>query len=441
MIRSLRLRDFKSFRDVEVPLGPFTLVVGTNASGKSNLRDALRFLHGVGLGFTIAEIFGEKYGPGGILQWRGIRGGLPEAARVGSETSRIAFDVVTSVEHAQFGLAYGIELIPGHNATSPYLEQEYLKFEGADLSNAAMGFQVYGGNKDVWVLGSSANVFFALGPNKDFDFQIPLELRSHAPVLGQLPDVPESRPREIQETRTNVRALLSVFSSMRFLDLDPDAMRIPSNPGQTILGDRGENLSSVLQAICADPSRKTSLLEWVRALTPLDAADFSFESDFTGRILVHLVEAGGAKLSAASVSDGTLRFLAMVAALLSEDTGKIYVFEELDNGIHPTRLHLLLELIDRACAEQGVQVIATSHNPAMLAFLSERARADALLIYRGDDHTSHVRRVMDLPNIAEILRTQDLSRLMLSGWLEDAAAFSEPDPAPEASDEPSEEPA
>lgn len=348
MIRSLRLRDFKSFRDVEVPLGPFTLIVGTNASGKSNLRDALRFLHGVGLGFTLAEIFGEKYGPGGILQWRGIRGGLPEAARQGM---------------SGFGVVVCLEL------------------EGGRVETRSIGVEPRGG----WV---SAN---------DVD----------------------------------VRSLLA---SLRFLDLDPDAMRIPSNPGQTILGDRGENLSSVLQAICNDPTRKISLLEWIRALTPLDAADLTFESDFTGRILVHLVEAGGAKLSAASVSDGTLRFLAMVAALLSEDTGKIYVFEELDNGIHPTRLHLLLELIHRACAEQGVQVIATSHNPAMLAFLSERARADALLIYRGDDHTSQVRRVMDLPNISEILRTQDLSRLMLSGWLEDAAAFSEPDPAPEASE-------
>lgn len=344
MIRSLRLRDFKSFRDVEVPLGPFTLVVGTNASGKSNLRDALRFLHGVGLGFTLAEIFGEKYGPGGILQWRGIRGGLPEAARQGT---------------SGFGVVVELEMDDGRTETR------------------SIDVEPRGG----WV-------------SADDD---------------------------------EVRTLLS---SLRFLDLDPDAMRIPSNPGQTILGDRGENLSSVLQTICNDPLRKVSLLEWVRALTPLDAVDFAFESDFSGRILVHLVEAGGAKLSAASVSDGTLRFLAMVAALLSEDTGKIYVFEELDNGIHPTRLHLLLELIDRACTEQGIQVIATSHNPALLAFLGEQARADALLIYRGEDHTSQVRRVMDLPNIAEILRTQDLSRLMLSGWLEDAAAFSEPEPEP-----------
>lgn len=400
MIRSLRLRDFKSFHDVEVPLGPFTLVVGTNASGKSNLRDALRFLHGVGLGFTLAEIFGEKYGPGGILQWRGIRGGLPEAARQGTHVFSCAVELLLGAGTRHYILDVG--LYPG--SIRARVMAEHLESDGID---------------DVHI-----------------SVQHTTRLTSKSEERPAL-----TLPSSYEDSAIETGKVAALLSSMRFLDLDPDAMRIPSNPGQTILGDRGENLSSVLQAICSDPLRKTSLLEWVRALTPLDAADFSFESDFSGRILVHLIEAGGAKLSAASVSDGTLRFLAMVAALLSEDTGKIYVFEELDNGIHPTRLHLLLELIDRACTEQSVQVIATSHNPAMLAFLNERARADALLVYRGEDYTSHVRRVMDLPNIAEILRTQDLSRLMLSGWLEDAAAFSEPDPAPETSDEPSEEPA
>lgn len=49
MLESISLYDFKSFEEVEVELGRLTLVVGANASGKSNLRDALRFLHGVGL--------------------------------------------------------------------------------------------------------------------------------------------------------------------------------------------------------------------------------------------------------------------------------------------------------------------------------------------------------------------------------------------------------
>ncbi|MBK7761577.1 MAG: ATP-binding protein [Deltaproteobacteria bacterium] len=67
-------------------LGPFTLIVGANATGKSNIRDALRVLHGVGLGYTWAEILGGRYGAGGLLQWRPIRGGVAEAATHGRES-------------------------------------------------------------------------------------------------------------------------------------------------------------------------------------------------------------------------------------------------------------------------------------------------------------------------------------------------------------------
>src|SRR5690606_33556977 len=48
------------------------------------LRDALRFLHGVGQGYALAEVIGEKYGPGGVLVWRGIRGGAREEATHGA---------------------------------------------------------------------------------------------------------------------------------------------------------------------------------------------------------------------------------------------------------------------------------------------------------------------------------------------------------------------
>jgi hypothetical protein len=75
MIKSLRLQRFKNFRDATLRLGPLSVIVGTNASGKSNLRDAFRFLHGMSRGYSLAEILGEKYVEGGILQWKGIRGG------------------------------------------------------------------------------------------------------------------------------------------------------------------------------------------------------------------------------------------------------------------------------------------------------------------------------------------------------------------------------
>src|SRR6266481_5907383 len=85
MIQSLRLINFKNFKDakLELGLGRLTLLVGANASGKSNVRDAFRFLHGMGQGYTLAEIIGEKYVEGGLLQWKGIRGGVTETARHG----------------------------------------------------------------------------------------------------------------------------------------------------------------------------------------------------------------------------------------------------------------------------------------------------------------------------------------------------------------------
>ena len=55
MLTSLRLVNFKNFADETLKLGPFTVIVGANASGKSNIRDAFRFLHGIGRGYTLAE--------------------------------------------------------------------------------------------------------------------------------------------------------------------------------------------------------------------------------------------------------------------------------------------------------------------------------------------------------------------------------------------------
>jgi predicted ATPase len=215
---------------------------------------------------------------------------------------------------------------------------------------------------------------------------------------------------------------------MRFLDLDPEAMRSPSQPGQTVLGDRGENLSSVLQGICEDGELKATLLGWLRALTPMDASDFEFRPDLSGRVLLYLLESGGHEVSALSASDGTLRFLALIAALLSPDSGRFYFFEEFDNGIQPSRLHLLIELVQQVCRTHAIQVVGTTHNPAMLTFLDNAARQDALLVYKSEGAPdSRVRPIADLPNVARVLENDDLGTLHSTGWLEDAAIFSEPE--------------
>jgi AAA15 family ATPase/GTPase len=78
MLQSLHLDHFKSFHEQRVELAPLTLLVGANASGKSNLLDALRFLHGVGLDMSIADILRGRW-EGGRQIWPGIRGGIADA--------------------------------------------------------------------------------------------------------------------------------------------------------------------------------------------------------------------------------------------------------------------------------------------------------------------------------------------------------------------------
>jgi predicted ATPase len=424
MLEKITLRGFKSFADADINLGSFTMIVGANASGKSNVRDALKLLHGVGLGYTLAEIIGEKYGPGGVLVWRGIRGGVREVATHG----RTQFSIGCDIRHSKWGVEqYSVSVDVSSTTTGPRVVAESLRqHEGPYYwdSNPQDDPVSQTGDHQIWVRHPRGGDHRRHGKISAF--------ASSRPVVAQMPALRDADKAARQaSTRT-----LETLQSMRFLDLDPEAMRQPSQPGQIILGDRGENLSSVLQSICNDPKLKQTLLSWVRALTPMDATDFEFVPDFSGRVLVYLVESTGARVSAISASDGTLRFLALVAALLSPDSGRLYFFEEFDNGIHPTRLHLLLRLVQQACKHQNIQVVGTTHNPVMLAFLDDDARDHALLVYRPETSPySKVRRIMDLPDIERILETQDLGRLHAAGWLEDAAAFSDPE-EPEQPDQP-----
>lgn len=400
MIERLRLINFKSFADVSIPFGPLTLLVGANAAGKSNIADALRFLKGVGLGYRFSDIISDRYGRGGVVEWHGIRGGMREMPRYGQHQVRFECQVVTGVDDKG---SHAAQLI--HDISIDFEDER----AGPQLMNEALRGEWHGKHEDA-----------------ESD-RIPEIMNRGA--LDEFLAYDGADPH-----RQMAEAYAAVLQSIRFLDLDPRAMRRESHISHTVLGDHGENLSSVLHALCEDPQRRAILLDWLGALTPLDVTDFAFEEAFGGKVMVFLVEANGNRTSADSASDGTLRFLAMVAALLSADSGRVYVFEDLDAGMHPSRLHLLLDLIERACKSHGVQVIATTHNPLLLGFLSDEARQAALLVHRSPERgDSQVVRIMDLPDIERVLGNEKtLGDLMMSGWIDDIAYFTAAEDASEA---------
>ena len=399
MITSLRLVNFKNFADETLRVGPFTLLVGANASGKSNIRDAFRFLHGIGRGYTLAEIIGGKFGAGGYMEWAGIRGAPNEVIRFRHE-----------------GLSVAVDAKMGDRGLSYILAAEYNDFRSG-------GFKVtYEELKD-----GTKTVYSGRGLAETIWVES-VELLDRGDTVGQ--PFKSEQPALLQETAMfgekrliqdePIRTMRSTLAGIRFLDLDSDRMRESSFPGQAILGDRGENLPAVLEAICADLERKSVLTSWLRELTPMDVRDFKFPRDPSGRVHLQIVERNGRKVSAYSASDGTLRFLGLLAALLGSGDGGLYFFEEIDNGIHPARLSLLIDLLERQTAKGDVQVVATTHSPGLLDLVNDRTLRSASVVCRLEDTDDAIIRPLDgLPNVRELRNSQGLGRLHASHWMED----------------------
>lgn len=431
MFASLRLRDFKNFRDETLRMGPFTMLVGANASGKSNVRDAFRFLHGIGRGYRLSEVIGGRYGSGAQVEWEPIRGGVDELIRFGQE----AFSLRAVARHvfaSQGGfewsnsLTYEIGVSRKPEGTSPFLVAEESLSYGARstfTSRPAWGDPIRreAGGAQMAVRMAKTGTQRRLG--------LRVNVNRDRPALLQV----QEESRVVRKHKGQALLMQNALAGVRFLDLSPERMRQPSFPGQTVLGDRGDNLPTVLREICEDAARQATLVEWTRELTPMDVADFEFPVDrTTGLVQLAVRESNGASVSAYAASDGTLRFLAMLAALLGDNPAGLYVFEEIDNGIHPSRLRLLIDLIESQTAKGGVQVLTTTHSPELLSMVSDETfTSTSLVCRRPENDAAVIRPLRELPEAERLRASQGLGRLHASGWMEDAVFLAAEEPRDE----------
>ena len=186
------------------------------------------------------------------------------------------------------------------------------------------------------------------------------------------------------------------------------------------LQDDGSNLSGVLADLCADPEEKRSLVEWLSELCAPEIADIDFiEVPELRDVMAVLVEKNGKRISARSLSDGTLRFLGLLLSLRTAPTGSVVFLEDIESHLHPTRIKLLVEYLDAVTRTRGVQVIATTHSPVVLEWLSKDALGDAIVFGRVPEHEGTVmRRLADLPHFEEVLKHKGMGELFTTGWLE-----------------------
>ena len=434
LISRLKMANFKSFKDETLHVGPFTVIAGANASGKSNIRDAFRLLHGVGRGYSLADILGGKYGPGGQIEWRPIRGAPKEIIRFGEKRSSLDVSFGELMRFDSDGpqsesslTEYRLTIEDGDVGASEFLVKRESLHDSSALRKSASGsvYTTHPAEYDpVRNQDDDHHLLVRMAKAKSQrKYGHRIAVRPNQPALTQITE----HDKVLRYHKSVAQSVAETLADMRFLDLSPENMRNPSFPGQSVLGDSGENLPTVLKSIWEDPKLQQTLRDWLRELTPMDVADFEFPHDPTsGRIQLVIIEADRRRVSGYAASDGTLRFLAMLAALIGPGRPQLYFFEEIDNGIHPSRLHLLVELIEKQTAGGDIQVITTTHSPQLLSMLSDDSFKYASVVCRQEgSKNAVVRRIHELPDADELRQSQGLDRLHVSGWFEDAVDFSE----------------
>ncbi|MNQ59314.1 hypothetical protein D3C85_735470 [compost metagenome] len=135
--------------------------------------------------------------------------------------------------------------------------------------------------------------------------------------------------------------------------------------------------------------------------------------------MLELVESFGGKEKAWTadlLSDGTLRVLAIAAALLSADRGTTVVIEEVDNGVHPSRARQLLSTMREQAKKRGVRLLLSTHNPALMDALPDEALGDVIFCYRDSKQgDSQLVRLQDLQDYPGLVAQGPLGELVTNG--------------------------
>ena len=164
------------------------------------------------------------------------------------------------------------------------------------------------------------------------------------------------------------------------------------------------------------------MLQFIKSLPEQDIGKIDFIETPRGEVMVKLTETFGGRdteYDASLLSDGTLRVLAVAAAVLSAAEGSLVVIEEIDNGVHPSRAAALLRRLSRVATERDLRVLISSHNPALLDALPDDAVPNVVFCYRDPETgASRLVRLVDISDYPGLVGQGAVGQLMTRGIIE-----------------------
>jgi predicted ATPase len=387
MITRIEIDGFKTFDRFSIDLGPFCAIVGPNASGKSNLFDAIRLLSLLAkddVRTAMTELRGEpeelfrKTTHGNARELRlAVEVLLPPAGvdQFGTEfqlkTQRLRYEIKLVIRRDERGKIAGI-FVDDERCEKIKKSEDRAKFL-RDLSGIN-----YGGNMSPFLTTEER------GPGRR-SFRI----RQDGPNKSGNPvHLPASEAsRSALSTRNTAEfphlyALKDFLSNPRFLEINPEAARRENDRFQTkeLLPD-ASNLAAVIARIkdttASDVQPEGALIDIssdLSKLIPSTRRVLSVTSSDEKEYSYAIEMAEGLTFSSRVISDGTLRLLALITVLNDPHRRGLLCFEEPENGIHEGRVKALVELMRNATNNPGedyFQILTNTHSPAVMKVLKD----------------------------------------------------------------------
>lgn len=415
MLKKLILENWKSFRYAELPIDPLTVLIGTNASGKSNALEALDFLKYIASGQPVENLIV------GNSETSILRGGADWVSFKSEKQFSIQAVLQGKRENVDYVYKIAVEIIPKIHILSELLTKIELyqnpktginkiirtpliqtNSRPDDKSKAEI--KIYRQNQGTTETRLQGEIFTSQSILSHFN--------AIFPWLG-----------ESQEAAEVYNLLLNIFT----LNPIPSQMRSYS-PLSSQLKSDGSNIAGLLATTPENERNylESNLTKYLKNLPERDIQRVWVET--VGRLhtdaMLYCEEAWipgeePTVIDARGMSDGTLRFLAILTALLTRPEGSQLVIEEVDNGLHPSRADLLLKMLREIGEQRHIDILVTTHNPALLNALEPEMLPFVIVAHR-DSQTgeSKLTPLEDLENLPKLMASGPLGKLAEQGSIE-----------------------
>lgn len=392
MITRIEIDGFKSFRNFSMDFSPFTVIAGINASGKSNLFDALELLSRLANN-DLKEAFLDKRGTVHeqftmlgdhqyedrmtfaveLLVKRKVKDNW--GAEVEINSPRLRYELVISIGKDQ------------HGFDSLFIEREHLSKINTEEDTWAKKF--LGDNyKHLWKTTRSGGTKEPFIKTKEENGLPTIYIRQDARKGKNAAAAKTSVAEKISQTvLSGIRdtdfphafAVKEEMKGWRFMQLNPDALREPTAQDAKMvykISHDGGNLAAALFRIkSSNPSALTGISRLLKRFLPEYISVNVNDDKENKQFVIVLKNIDGKEFTSRVLSEGTLRILTLCIMQYDDEYEGLLCFEEPENGIHPQRIGDMINLLEGLTVDYDDddvflrQVIINTHSPKLIGCL------------------------------------------------------------------------